>query len=66
MELSELVMYNDKLLAPDDRTGLVFQIENDQAIPLYVLMEGNGKTTKVGCTPKAQNSKSSLLSSVGF
>jgi len=46
MELSELIWYNDKLLAPDDRTGVVFSIEGGVAIPQFILMDGNGSTTK--------------------
>jgi soluble calcium-activated nucleotidase 1 len=46
MELSELVWFNGKLLSPDDRTGVVFSIEDGLAIPEYILMDGNGRTTK--------------------
>jgi len=46
MELSELVSFNSKLLSPDDRTGVVFSIEDGLAIPEYILMDGNGRTTK--------------------
>jgi len=46
MELSELIWFNDKLLAPDDRTGVVFSIEGGVAIPQFILMDGNGSTTK--------------------
>ncbi len=46
MELSELVYFNHKLLCVDDRTGVVFSIENGKAIPQYILMDGNGQTNK--------------------
>eukprot|EP00727_Mastigamoeba_balamuthi_P001051 m51a1_g10943 nucleoside diphosphate phosphatase, putative (400) ;mRNA; r:187979-189560 len=48
MELSELVYFNGKLLAFDDRTGLVAEIDiaNKMAVPLHILMEGDGHTTK--------------------
>ncbi|KAB0798261.1 hypothetical protein PPYR_09254 [Photinus pyralis] len=46
MELSELVTYDGKLLAVDDRTGVVFEIVNTEAIPWVLLMDGNGRTTK--------------------
>jgi len=46
MELSELVNFNHKLLTVDDRTGIVYSIENGKAIPQHILMEGNGQTTK--------------------
>jgi soluble calcium-activated nucleotidase 1 len=46
MELSELVYYNHKLLAVDDRTGVIMAIENGKAVPQYILMDGNGKTNK--------------------
>eukprot|EP01112_Ceratiomyxa_fruticulosa_P000247 TRINITY_DN1023_c0_g1_i1.p1 TRINITY_DN1023_c0_g1~~TRINITY_DN1023_c0_g1_i1.p1 ORF type:complete len:365 (+),score=56.12 TRINITY_DN1023_c0_g1_i1:208-1302(+) len=46
MELSELVYFDHRLLTIDDRTGLVFEIEDSNAIPLYILMDGNGRTMK--------------------
>jgi len=46
MELSELVFFDDHLLAADDRTGIVYWIDIDKAIPLFILMDGNGRTTK--------------------
>eukprot|EP01119_Soliformovum_irregulare_P008511 TRINITY_DN21630_c0_g1_i1.p1 TRINITY_DN21630_c0_g1~~TRINITY_DN21630_c0_g1_i1.p1 ORF type:complete len:358 (-),score=85.72 TRINITY_DN21630_c0_g1_i1:54-1127(-) len=46
LELSELVYFVDRLYSPDDRTGVVFSIEDDKAIPTYILMDGNGRTTK--------------------
>eukprot|EP01104_Vermistella_antarctica_P010442 TRINITY_DN2793_c0_g1_i1.p1 TRINITY_DN2793_c0_g1~~TRINITY_DN2793_c0_g1_i1.p1 ORF type:complete len:410 (+),score=101.36 TRINITY_DN2793_c0_g1_i1:90-1232(+) len=52
MELSELTNFNDRLLAYDDRTGLVFELlrhEADQtpfAIPRYILTNGDGLQEK--------------------
>lgn len=46
MELSELVTFDGKLLAFDDRTGMVYSIENDQVYPWVILMDGNGKNSK--------------------
>lgn len=46
MELSELVTFNGKLLSFDDRTGLVYYIENKTAYPWIILMDGDGKKTK--------------------
>lgn len=48
MELSELVYFNNMLLAFDDRTGVVFEIIIDRklAVPRYVLMEGDGTSSK--------------------
>lgn len=46
MELSELVTFNGKLLTFDDRTGLVFIIEDDNVYPWVLLTDGDGKTNK--------------------
>ncbi|KAK9701213.1 hypothetical protein QE152_g30753 [Popillia japonica] len=46
MELSELVVFNGKLLSFDDRTGLVFEILNDKARPWILLMDGDGQGDK--------------------
>eukprot|EP01138_Halocafeteria_seosinensis_P006723 gb/GECG01006875.1/.p1 GENE.gb/GECG01006875.1/~~gb/GECG01006875.1/.p1 ORF type:complete len:407 (+),score=57.47 gb/GECG01006875.1/:1-1221(+) len=51
MELSELALFNGHLYTCDDRSGIVFEIENylsDQAkaIPRYILMEGDAETDK--------------------
>lgn len=46
LELSELVFFVDRLYAPDDRTGVVFSIEDGKAIPTYILMDGDGHSTK--------------------
>ncbi|CAH1376342.1 unnamed protein product [Tenebrio molitor] len=46
MELSELVVFDGRLLTFDDRTGLVFEIVNDKAVPWLLLMDGDGKNSK--------------------
>merc|ERR1740124_2142654 len=52
MELSELTLYDDRLLAFDDRTGSVFEIlsKNNGAssfvVPRFVITEGSGDTDK--------------------
>lgn len=46
MELSELVVFNGRLLTFDDRTGLVYVIEKDTVYPWLLLMDGDGKTSK--------------------
>jgi len=52
MELSELTLYNDRLLAFDDRTGTVFEVLNKEGgkesivAPRLVITEGAGDTDK--------------------
>lgn len=46
MELSELVVYNGKLLSFDDRTGVIYEISENSAIPWILLTDGNGRVTK--------------------
>jgi len=52
MELSELTVYNDRLLTFDDRTGTVFEIlsndhgKNSYVVPRFVVTEGDGDTDK--------------------
>lgn len=43
MELSELVVFDGKLLTFDDRTGLIFEIVNDKAVPWLLLLDGDGQ-----------------------
>ncbi|KAL3663136.1 hypothetical protein V7S43_011548 [Phytophthora oleae] len=54
-ELSELTWFNNKLLAFDDRTGIVFRLKHFegvsrtkplQAIPEHIIMEGDGLNGK--------------------
>lgn len=40
MELSELVTFNGRILTFDDRTGIVFEINNDQVSPWVILTDG--------------------------
>uniref|UniRef100_A0A2M4A906 Apyrase n=1 Tax=Anopheles triannulatus TaxID=58253 RepID=A0A2M4A906_9DIPT len=46
MELSELVVFNGKLLSFDDRTGLVYEVDGDRVLPWVLLMDGDGRTSK--------------------
>uniref|UniRef100_U5EG83 Apyrase n=1 Tax=Corethrella appendiculata TaxID=1370023 RepID=U5EG83_9DIPT len=46
MELSELVVFNGRLLTFDDRTGFIYEILNDHVIPWIILIDGNGQTDK--------------------
>ena len=52
MELSELTLYKDRLLAFDDRTGSVFEILSENqgreshVVPRFVITEGEGDTDK--------------------
>lgn len=52
MELSELTLYNNRLLTFDDRTGAVFEILNKDGgkdsyvVPRFVITEGEGDTDK--------------------
>ena len=46
MELSALSVFNNRLFAFDDRTGIAFEIRGSKAIPRYIMMEGDGNTDK--------------------
>ena len=51
MELSELTLYKDRLLAFDDRTGSIFEILTEEpgssiVVPRFVITEGEGDTDK--------------------
>ncbi|XP_023343490.1 soluble calcium-activated nucleotidase 1 [Eurytemora carolleeae] len=46
MELSELSVYNGKLYSLDDRTGVVYQIQDGGVIPWLILSDGPGNQTK--------------------
>lgn len=52
MELSELVVFNGKLYSVDDRTGVVYQIDGNKAIPWVILPDGDGGVAKGLCFPK--------------
>ena len=47
LELSELVIFNDKLYTFDDRTGIVFEIDaKRRVIPREMFIEGDGESDK--------------------
>ncbi|KAG2460517.1 CANT1 nucleotidase, partial [Polypterus senegalus] len=46
MELSELVAFDGKLYSVDDRTGVVYRIEGNKAIPWVILSDGDGSVPK--------------------
>lgn len=46
LELSELVTYDGQLLTIDDKTGLVYHIENETLIPWVIVVDGNGHVNK--------------------
>ncbi|XP_038557307.1 soluble calcium-activated nucleotidase 1 isoform X2 [Micropterus salmoides] len=46
MELSELVVFNGKLYSVDDRTGVVYHIDGDKAVPWVILPDGDGNVAK--------------------
>ncbi|XP_010870894.3 soluble calcium-activated nucleotidase 1b [Esox lucius] len=46
MELSELVAFNGHLYTVDDRTGVVYRIEEQRAVPWLILPDGDGSVSK--------------------
>ncbi|KAM4665060.1 soluble calcium-activated nucleotidase 1 [Discoglossus pictus] len=46
MELSELIVYNGKLYSVDDRTGVVYRVEGNRAVPWVILTDGDGTVDK--------------------
>jgi len=47
MELSELIVFDGRLLTFDDRTGIVFEIVNEEKmVPWVLLTDGDGKSNK--------------------
>ncbi|KAI4880720.1 hypothetical protein NFI96_005682 [Prochilodus magdalenae] len=46
MELSDLVAFNGNLYTVDDRTGVVFRIEGNRAVPWVILPDGDGSVSK--------------------
>jgi len=47
LELSELILYNNALLAFDDRTGVIYELlKNNRLVPRHVITEGDGATSK--------------------
>ncbi|XP_050683582.1 apyrase [Leptidea sinapis] len=46
MELSELIVFDGRLLTFDDRSGMVFELKNNKVIPWVILSDGNGSEEK--------------------
>ncbi|XP_031573577.1 soluble calcium-activated nucleotidase 1-like [Actinia tenebrosa] len=46
MELSELIVFNGKLYAVDDRTGVLYQILNEHVVAWVILPDGDGTEAK--------------------
>ncbi|XP_076844828.1 soluble calcium-activated nucleotidase 1 [Brachyhypopomus gauderio] len=46
MELSELIVFNGKLYSVDDRTGVVYHIDGNSAVPWVILADGDGSVSK--------------------
>lgn len=46
MELSELVVFDGRLLTCEDRTGMIYEISGDKIFPWIILLDGNGRNTK--------------------
>ena len=48
MELSDLVVFNGHLYTCDDRTGIVYEVQDKQLIPWVILRNGNGQNSPKG------------------
>ncbi|XP_072516220.1 soluble calcium-activated nucleotidase 1b isoform X2 [Salminus brasiliensis] len=46
MELSDLVSFNGHLYSVDDRTGVVYRIDEDKPVPWVILTDGDGTVPK--------------------
>lgn len=46
MELSDLVAFNGHLYSVDDRTGVVYRIEDNRPVPWVILSDGDGSVSK--------------------
>ena len=46
MELSELSVFNGRLLSLDDRTGVVYSVTEDKVVPWVILSDGAGTSVK--------------------
>ncbi|CAJ0559641.1 unnamed protein product, partial [Mesorhabditis spiculigera] len=44
MELSELIQFKGEYLAPDDKTGIVYKLKKDAAVPWVYLGDGDGQS----------------------
>lgn len=49
MELSDIVVFDGKLFACEDRTGIIFELIDNQAVPWVILADGNGRKRKGWC-----------------
>ncbi|KIH63049.1 Apyrase [Ancylostoma duodenale] len=45
MELSDISEYDGRLLSPDDKTGMLYELKDNKAIPWIFLNSGPGNTT---------------------
>lgn len=61
MELSELVVFNGKLYSVDDRTGVVYHIDGEKAVPWVILPDGDGSVAKGWCCTDISVINSSIL-----
>ncbi|XP_069608510.1 soluble calcium-activated nucleotidase 1 [Ranitomeya imitator] len=46
MELSELIVFNGKLYSVDDRTGVIYRLDGNKAVPWVILTDGDGTVDK--------------------
>ncbi len=46
MELSDFAVFNGRLYSCDDKTGIVYEISNEKAIPWVILADGDGRQDK--------------------
>ncbi|CAF4824225.1 unnamed protein product [Pieris macdunnoughi] len=46
MELSELIVFDGRLLTFDDRSGMIFELINNKVVPWAILSDGNGYNEK--------------------
>uniref|UniRef100_A0A914EDL4 Apyrase n=1 Tax=Acrobeloides nanus TaxID=290746 RepID=A0A914EDL4_9BILA len=46
MELSDLKFFDGHLLAPDDRTGVIFKLTKDKVVPWVINSDGDGNVNK--------------------
>ncbi|KAG8565031.1 hypothetical protein GDO81_012678 [Engystomops pustulosus] len=46
MELSELIVFNGKLYSVDDRTGVIYRVDGNKAVPWVILTDGDGTVDK--------------------
>ena len=46
MELSELIVFDGRLITVDDRTGVIYLVEGNKVVPWHILSDGPGTETK--------------------